>query len=521
MKPFLQSLWQLWRELGLNQRVTLGAAAAGVLALTADLVIWSGRPDYQLLYGRLTEKDASTIVSLLQEKGVAFKVSGAGDTIYVASDEVHRMRMELAGKGLPTGDGVGFEIFDRGQFGLSDFVQRTNYNRALQGELARTIAQLNGVSRARVLIVQPENRLLLTGEGAKPTASVFIERTGGSIEPEAIDSIRHLVANAVQGLQPDEVAVVDQRGRVLSADMKEDPLLGSATSLIRYRQQVEDYFSRKVEGLLSPVLGAGNAIVRVSAEIENESVTSTEERYDPESAVIRSEVRTEDENTTSEQRRGGVVGTSGNIPDQTQTGGESPTINNSQNRRNQTTSYEINRVVSNTTRNPGRIAQLTAAVFVAARPPAADGTVAAPRTTEEIDALRRIVANALGLRDTPQTVIADLVSIEEMPFQAETVDDALVQLQQQNQIQGYVELALRYLPVGIAVAALMIFFRLLRRQRPEALPVEMLLAQADGGHGGTRSAAGGITPDLLNELIRQKPANVGTALRDWAGARRN
>jgi flagellar M-ring protein FliF len=150
MKPFAQSLLTLWRELGLNQRVSLIVAALAVAGVVTGLVIWSRQPDYQLLYGRLAEKDAAAIVSALQAQGIKHKVMGGGGTIYVPADQVHRLRMELAGKGLPGGEGVGFEIFDKGQFGLSDFVQRTNYNRAIQGELARTILAAPGVKSARV-----------------------------------------------------------------------------------------------------------------------------------------------------------------------------------------------------------------------------------------------------------------------------------------------------------------------------------------------------------------------------------
>ena len=175
MKSFASSLLGLWKQLGLNQRVTLVVATVAVVAGLSGLVIWSRQPDYQLLYGRLSEKDAAQIVSTLQSQNVPHRVTNGGSTIYVPADQVHRLRMDLATKGVPTGDGVGFEIFDKGQFGLSDFVQRTNYMRALQGELGRTIGQLDGVRSARVMIVQPENRLLLTDQGVKPTASVFVE----------------------------------------------------------------------------------------------------------------------------------------------------------------------------------------------------------------------------------------------------------------------------------------------------------------------------------------------------------
>ncbi len=234
MKDFGQSLLSLWKQLGLNQRVSLVVAALGVIGGLAALVIWSRQPDYQLLYGRLGEKDAAAIISQLQAQGIPHKVSNGGSTVYVPADQVYKLRMDLAAKGVPNGDGVGFEIFDKGQFGLSDFVQRTNYIRALQGELGRTIGQLDGVRSARVMIVQPENRLLLTDQGVKPTASVFIELSSSRIDTEAVNAIRNLVANAVQGLVPDQVAVVDHKGRVLSDELKQDPMLGSATSQMRY-----------------------------------------------------------------------------------------------------------------------------------------------------------------------------------------------------------------------------------------------------------------------------------------------
>lgn len=521
MKPFAQSIIALWGQLGLNQRVSLVVAALAVAGIVTGLVVWSRQPDYQLLYGRLAEKDASAIVSALQTQGVPHRVSQGGGTIYVPADQVHRLRMELAGKGLPGGDGVGFEIFDKGQFGLSDFVQRTNYNRAIQGELARTIAQLDGVGSARVMIVQPENRLLLTEQGIKPTASVFIE-VNGRLEPEAVNSIRHLVANAVQGLLPDEVAVVDQRGRVLSANLKEDPLLGSATSLIRYRQQVEEYFARKVEGMLTPVLGVGQAIVRVSAEIDNETSTTTEDKFDPEGAVIRNQSNTEDTNSTSEARKGGVTGVAGNTPGAPAAPSEADraTVTNAQNRKNLSVNYEINRTTTNVKRNPGGIKNLTAAVFVAARPPAADGTASPPRTPAELDGLRRLVVNALGVKPAAGQNLEELVSLQESAFQPPVVDENIQRIATETRVQGWVETASRYVAVAIALGAFFIFFRMLRSQRPEPVPIELLSASANGA--ATRNnVSGNITPELLNELIRQKPANVGTALRDWVGTKRN
>ena len=526
MKSFAQSLLSLWRQLGLNQRVSLIASALAVAIVVVGLVVWSRQPDYQLLYGRLSEKDAAAIISSLQAQGIRHRVGQGGASVYVPADQVHRLRMDLAGKGLPGGDGVGFEIFDKGQFGLSDFVQRTNYNRAIQGELARTISQLDGVASARVMIVQPENRLLLTEQGVKPTASVFVE-VRNRLETEAVNSIRHLVANAVQGLVPDSVAVIDQRGRVLSSELKEDPLLGSASSLIRYRQQVEDYFAKKVETMLEPVLGPGQAIVRVSAEIDNEAAVLTEERYDPDSAVVRSQTNTEDSNSSTEQRRGGLTGVAANTPgapaDAAAKENERPSVTNAQNRKNQSINYEINRTTANIRRNPGGIKSLTAAVFIAARPAASADAAAAPRAPAELESLRRVVVNALGLKVPAGQSLDDIVSVQETAFRPPVVDERIQTMVTETRVQGWIETASRYVAVAVAIGAFWFFYRTLRKQRPEPVPVELLAAAANPGRNGARAAGSSAapTPEMLNELIRQKPANVGTALRDWVAAKSN
>src|SRR6185503_13121622 len=192
-----------------------------VAALVA-MGLWTGRPDYALLYGKLDDAEAARVAAVLDEASVPYKVGPGNGAVYVPRDKVHPMRMQLAARGIPHGDGVGFEIFDKPNFGISDFIQRANYIRALQGELARTIAELDEVEAARVMVVMPENRLLVDNN-KKPTASVFIKTKGSAqIGPSAVSAIRFLVANAVEGLQPSHVTVVDNRGNVLSDNADSD-----------------------------------------------------------------------------------------------------------------------------------------------------------------------------------------------------------------------------------------------------------------------------------------------------------
>jgi flagellar M-ring protein FliF len=521
MKNFTQSLVTLWKELGLNQRVSIIISALVVTIGLVALVMWSRRPDLQLLYGRLSEKDAAAIVSQLQAQNIPHKVTNGGATVYVPADQVYRLRMEMASKGVPSGDGVGFEIFDKGQFGLSDFVQRTNYLRALQGELGRTISQLEGVRSARVMIVQPENRLLLTDQNIKPTASVFVELASSRLDVDAVNSIRHLVANAVQGLQADAVAVVDHRGRVLSEDLKQDPTLGTASSQMRYRQQVEEYFSKKIESMLIPVLGSNNAIVRVSAEIDSEATTLMQEKYDPEGQVVRSQTVTEDLTNSTEARNGGTVGITANTPDRdpaAAAAAQPPSAVSESNRKNRSTTFEIGRSVTNVTRQPGTVRGLTASVFIAQNGVNADGTPR-KRTPEELQSLRQIVINALGLKASAGVSVDSLVTLEEIAFQTEPIAQQIQQIQTETRVQGWIETGSRYIAVFIAAAVLFIFWKTLKKQKFEVVPMELLSAPPDAAQRALQNN-GVLTPELLTELIRQKPANIGTALRDWVAVKK-
>jgi flagellar M-ring protein FliF len=533
MKNFAQSLLDLWKQLGLNQRVSLVVAALAVVGGLIGVVLWSQRPDMQLLYARMGEKDAAAIISSLQAQNIPHQVTGGGTTVLVPADKVYKLRMELAGKGLPGGEGVGFEIFDKGQFGLSDFVQRTNYLRAVQGELARTISQLAGVRSARIMIVQPENRLLLTEQGVKATASVFVDIGGGRLETDQVNAIRHLVANAVQGLSPDQVAVVDNRGRTLSEELKQDPTLGSATSQMRYRQQVEEYLAKKVESMLSMVIGPGNAVVRVSAEIETDATTLISEKYDPEGQVVRTLTQTDDITNSSEGRAaGGAAGVSANVPEKAPGAADTarPSTVSEQSRKNRTTNFEINKTITNVTRNPGTVKHLTAAVFISPRmvavPVAADAPkdtpAAAPqaqkRTQQELDALRQIVINALGLKPIAGQSPESLVSLQELPFQVALLPPELSEVAPgETRLQGWMVVASRWAGLVVACIVLFVFLRMLSNQKPEAVPVEVLSLSPEAAARALPNS-NGVTPELLNELIRQKPANVGVALRDWVGS---
>jgi flagellar M-ring protein FliF len=499
MKEYLGQIRKLWGQLGGNQRVSLVLAMLAVVGGMTALFLWARKPSMQLLYGRLAQKDADEVVAAVQAASVPYELGAGGNSIYVPAGEVHKLRMQLAGKGIPSGEGIGFEVFDRPNFGISDFVQRTNYVRAIQGELARTISQLSGVRSARVLIVMPENRLLFTDAKAKPTASIFVE---GNLSTEGVNSIRSLVANSVEGLRMDDVSVIDHRGNVLSESLRDDPQLGAASGQIKMRKSVESYFTQKVETMLAKVVGPGNAVVRVSAELDGETTTRTEEKYDPEGQVIRSDTSTEDSTTTTESSgTAGAVGATANLPGATgaQPGGKPGGKNSEQVRKNKTLNYDINRTTLNSTRAAGSISRLTASVVVAAK--------AQPRQPAELESLRRMVVNALGIK-APEKELAAMVTVEEAAFETTPVEKP-----------GFAEVALGHADLiknafAILAAAGLIgfFFRTLKRAKPDQIPIELLKS---GSEGTASLPVSGITPQLLNEMIQQKPENISAALKNW------
>src|ERR1700677_3384399 len=243
-----QQLLGIWKQLGLNQRTSIVIATAMVLVGVGTMAYWSSRTEYTLLYGNIEEAEAAKVIAALDEAKVPYQVHG--ESILVPSDKVYAMRMQMAGKGIPRGEGVGFEIFDKANFGISDFVQRANYTRAVQGELARTISQLDEVESARVMIVMPENRLLIDNE-RKPTASVFVRVKGNAmLSASAVNSIRFLVANSVEGLQVNNVSVVDNQGNVLSANEEPDSAAGLSNNQLTARRNFAQSVTKKDQRML-------------------------------------------------------------------------------------------------------------------------------------------------------------------------------------------------------------------------------------------------------------------------------
>jgi flagellar M-ring protein FliF len=275
MEELKKNLAALWKGLSGPRRVSLVASFLLSMAVLGAVVYLASKPKLTLLYGGMAPAEAAKVVEYLESKKITYDVSDGGRAIMVPAAQVYSVRMGLAAQGIPTlsDSGVGFELFDKPTFGMSDFMQRANYYRALQGELARTIRQLDEVANARVLIVVPEDKLF-GQDHQEAKASVFIQlQPGKSLADGQVRAIRFLVANGVEGLQPERVAVVDSSGHAMAES--DDSSAGNGPLNDKQRQaraELESYLQDKAQSMLDQVLGPGQAVVRISSEIDYSQV---------------------------------------------------------------------------------------------------------------------------------------------------------------------------------------------------------------------------------------------------------
>jgi flagellar M-ring protein FliF len=520
-------LREIWKQLGLNQRVTVVVAGFAILGALAAVVAWSGRADYTLLYGRLEAAESGKVIASLDEAKIPYKVSGSGASISVPTDKVHQVRMQLAAKGIPRGgEGVGFEIFDKPNFGISDFVQRANYLRAVQGELSRTISQVDMVESARVMVVMPENRLLVDS-AKRPTASVFVKVRGNAqLPPQTVAAIRFLVSNAVEGLNSNSVSVVDNLGNVLSENNDDNSITGLTTTQLAARKNLEQYFAKKAEGMLEKALGPGQAIVRVSADINFDTITKTEEVFDPDGQVVKTSVvddETTDTTTMSENAAAKVDPATGET---NSVASASPGTSNRTKKKTVNNQYEINKTTSTLAQAAGGVRNLTAAVFIAAQV-TGTGTnrTTLQRSPQELEKLKRIVQGALGIKETTEN--PNQVTLEEMTFNDQQMVDLNQKFEVQQKRELWMEIASRsaYPLLGLIVIAF--FWRAFKKTPNENIPIGIPLGQSEmdstafpvNGNGfpgrGRNGQPGVVTVDVLNQLIRENPENMTQAIRGW------
>ncbi|MCL5062579.1 MAG: flagellar basal-body MS-ring/collar protein FliF [Nitrospiraceae bacterium] len=392
--------WPLKRKLSLVFVILLS------FALMAGIMLWSQRIDYQVLYSNLSQEDAGQVIAKLKEMKIPYNVEG--NIIYVPSNRVYELRLELAAQGIPQGGGVGFEIFDKTQIGVTEFVQRLNYIRAIQGELTRTIRQLSEVEQARVHIAIPE-KTIFTEKEDKPTASVVLKlKPGRVLNQGQIGGIVHLVSSSIEGMQPQNVTVIDNMGNLLSKPSDMDAIADSKH--LEYQKSVDKDYEGKLQSMLEGITGRGKAIVRVATKIDFTQVERTEEKFDPDTIAVKSEQRTQEKSTGA--TTGGIPGVLSNQPgQQPATTVSSP----SSQKQSESINYEVSRSVSKIIQPRGDVKSISVAVLV-------DGTykkekgkkVYLPRTEDDMKKYKEIIMAAIGYNKER----GDQVIVENVPFEA-------------------------------------------------------------------------------------------------------
>lgn len=512
MKERFQKIFDLWKGLPSGKKLTFGLALLGVIGMSAAIISFTGGSDkMRVLVSGADSKDLAEVVEILNSKQISFEYSESGDSILVPEDKRAEMRMELAMKGLPKTGDVGFEIFDEGNFGISDFVQRTNHTRAIQGELARTISMMDAIRSAKVFVVKPENNLLLSEDpNDRPSASVYVDTGGAVLDRNNVNAIQFLVARAVKGVNKSSVSVMDNQGNVLSEEGDEGGVAGVAGQMMKAYQAQERRLEQKIETMLAKIVGRDKVVARVSVNLDTKSSTLLDEKFDPDGQVPRTSTTDKDQATTVEtQPQSNAAGMGANVPNVSQDATQQEPImaKSDEQRESKTTDFEISRTLKEEMQEPGAIIGRSAAVLIAKGE--------SPRSPEQIESIHDAVVNAIGAR-FDQVDLTTHVTVHEVDFLPAFAGPGGETLNQfQNFLDTYGPHLKNLLGVVLALAIFIIFLRLLKKFKPSDAEVQILGEDDQQLLTGTRSLGRGLTPELLNDLIQEKPDNVSVALRKY------
>ena len=479
MRHVVKPVLDLVTKLGPARLAAMAAVTLTLIGFFAVVILRVSRPDMGVLFADLSMQDSSAVIRDLDARGIRYETRGdAGQTVLAPRGDLARLRMDLAGKGLLTQAGVGYEIFDKGDaFSSTNFVQNVNHLRALEGELARSIRAIGRVQAARVHLVMPERRLF-ERDREMPSAAIVLKLMG-DLDAGQVRAIRHLAASSVEGLKPERVSIVDERGRLLADGARGAD--GEAGAGLEEKQSgMERRLRAQIEEIVAGIVGQGRARVQVAAELATNRIESRSETFDPESRVVRSsQTRNETALTGGAE---GAVSVGNELPGANQQE-KAPTQKDSTNKTEETTNYEISRVTKTEVVEGGRIKRLSVAVLVdGAYLPGPDGKLAyQARPAAEIERIAALVRTAVGF-DKARGDQVEVVNLRfaEAPAMPEFSEPTLIQsliAPSKEDILRMVELAVLSL---LTIIVLMAVVRPLLRKvlTPEPMPAAVL---AGGG----------------------------------------
>lgn len=528
-KEMLQQMLSVTKDFTALQKIMAIVVVAGVMGGMLMLSIGGKATNYQVLFSSLSQEDAAEVTAKLKELLVPYELDMNGTVIKVPADKVLDTRLSLAGEGLPRGGGIGFEIFDKTSFGTTDFVQKMNYQRALQGELARTIRQFQQVAEARVHIAAPAESVFIEDQ-KPPSASVSVKLRGSNqLEQKQIQAIVNLVASAVQGLTEENITVVDTAGRLLFRKRGGEMGQMSDTQL-DFQQNTEKALRDKLETMFEQVVGVGKAIARVSVELDFNQTETTEETFDPEGQVVRSEQLLNEGNAQAGSSPEGIPGVKGNLASFNEAGGGGASGGGSGSRNNVTRNYEVSKVVKKITGATGKIKRLSVAVMV-------DGTYEksvdkdgvenlkyVQRSPEDLKWYEKMAKNAVGF-DADR---GDQLEVVGTSFAASMEPEMKVNpMERWQQIFDRLGQPMIYLAVALCFVLFVVrpFFRLLANKQLEEQRQALLVSKPGGPQNlseeGTPEDDLSLKPmgmtdrEKIYKLAQTDPDRAADLVRRW------
>ncbi|WP_431221972.1 flagellar basal-body MS-ring/collar protein FliF [Serratia sp. L9] len=429
-------LMALWNRLRANPKIPLLIAASAAIAIVVALLLWAKSPDYRVLYSNLNDRDGGAIVTQLTQMNIPYRFAENGSALMIPAEKVHETRLRLAQQGLPKGGAVGFELLDQEKFGISQFSEQINYQRALEGELSRTIESLGPVQNARVHLALPKPSLFVR-EQKSPSASVTLAlQPGRALDDGQINAVVYMVSSSVAGLPPGNVTVVDQAGRLLTQSDGTGRDLNAAQ--LKYANEVENRYQRRIEAILAPIVGSANVRAQVTAQIDFATREQTDEQYQPNQQPDKSAIRSRQLSQSEQnggQQIGGVPGalsnqpsapptapietpkpaTAGNPPTAQAADSKASTEANSRqpqnSRRDETTNYELDRTIRHTQQKAGAVERLSVAVVLNTLGKDKDGKPQ-PMSKEQLAQVESLVREAMGYSSSR----GDTLNVVNTPF---------------------------------------------------------------------------------------------------------
>jgi len=519
----------LFKNLSPAKRFTLISLVGGTIIGFIFLMNWAGSPDFQVLYSNLGPEDAGAIVAKLKEKRIPYKISSNGSSILAPSEQIYDLRLELATNSLPRGSGVGFEIFDNAKLGMTEFVQNVNYQRALQGELSRTIDKIDGIESSRIHIVMPSKSLFIEEE-TPTTASVILKlRSGRWLSKDQVQAIVHLVSSSISGLNPENITIVDNYGKMLSGTKDKSGTGQISSDQLALQEKMEKGLESRIQTMLETALGAGKAIARVSCSLDFTREEKTEELYQPDNKAIRSEQLFSERSGGKEATTSGVPGILSNTQakqsvqeNKSLAAGQSPDTAQAQKnetsiegqsfvKQDRTVNYEISKVISHIVTPFARLKSMSVAVIVDGIHKSVVGKDKKtewkyfPRTDDEMAKLEKIVKRAINF-DAKR---GDSVEVVNLPFEPlMTIED-----EEDETAEGWLSRLKDYAPsmklVSLSIFLLLSFIFVIR-------PVIRWLTASSAGNKSMLTQLPKTLAEIESESGRGMP-NRDKALRLLTG----